>query len=181
LKTNPGKVTAGTGGVGSVAHVLSILLQNQIDSKFQIIPYRGNAPALQDLVAGQIDFMFDSPATSLPHIRDRRIKVFAVTDARRLPAAPDIPTIEEVGLPELRFSYWQSLWAPKGTPKDIIAMLNAVIVKILAEPATRSRFAELALNTFPPEQQTPEALATWQKNEIDKWGAIIRAAGIKAE
>jgi tripartite-type tricarboxylate transporter receptor subunit TctC len=181
LKTNSSKATAGTGGVGSVAHVLGILLQNQIDSKFQLIPYRGNAPALQDLIAGQIDFMFDSPSTSLPNIRDGRIKAFAVTDTQRLSVAPDIPTIGEVGLPGLRFSYWQSLWAPRGTPKDIIARLNAVIVEVLAEPATRSRFAELALNTFPREQQTPDALATWQKNEIDKWGAIIRAAGIKAE
>jgi tripartite-type tricarboxylate transporter receptor subunit TctC len=181
LKANSNKAVAGTAGVGGVAHVLSILLQNEIGSKFQLIPYRGNAPALQDLVAGQIDFMFDSPATSLPHIRDGRLKAFAVTDTRRLPAAPDIPTIEEVGLPGLRFSYWQSLWAPKGTPKDIVARLNAVIVEVLADPATRSRFAELALNTFPREQQTPAALAMWQKSEIDKWGAIIKAAGIKAE
>ena len=181
LKASSGKATAGTGGVGSVAHVLGILLQNQIGSKFQLIPYRGNAPALQDLVAGQIDFMFDSPATSLPQIRDGHIKAFAVTDTQRLSVAPDIPTIEEAGLPGLRLLYWQSLWAPKGTPRDIIARLNAVIVEVLADPATRSRFAELALNTFPREQQTPDALATWQKNEIDKWGAIIRAAGIRAE
>jgi tripartite-type tricarboxylate transporter receptor subunit TctC len=181
LRTNSSKATAGTAGVGSVAHVLSILLEKETGSKFQMIPYRGNALALQDLVAGQIDFMFDPPATSMGHIRDKRLKAFAVTDTRRLPSAPDIPTIDEVGLPQLRFSYWQSLWAPKGTPKDIIAILNAVIVKALAEPATHSRFAELALDTFPREQQTPEALATWQRAEIEKWGAIIKAAGIRVE
>jgi tripartite-type tricarboxylate transporter receptor subunit TctC len=181
LKTNPNKATAGTAGVGSVAHVLSILLQKKTASKFQMIPYRGNALALQDLVAGQIDFMFAPPATSMGHIRDKRLKAFAVTDTRRLPTAPDIPTIEEVGLPELLFSFWQSLWAPEGTPKDIIVTLNAVIVKALAEPATRSRFAELALDTFPQEQQTPEALATWQRAEIEKWGTVIKAAGIRVE
>jgi tripartite-type tricarboxylate transporter receptor subunit TctC len=156
-------------------------LQKETGSKFQMIPYRGNALALQDLVAGQIDFMFDPPATSMGHIRDKRIKAFAITDTRRLPAAPDIPTVEEIGLPELRFSFWQSLWAPKGTPKHIIGTLNAVIVKVLEEPATRSRFAELGLNTFPRVQQTPEALAMWQRQEIDKWGALIKGAGIKAE
>jgi tripartite-type tricarboxylate transporter receptor subunit TctC len=125
--------------------------------------------------------MFDPPATSMEHIRDKRLKAFAITDTRRLPAAPDVQTVEEVGLPELRFLSWQSLWAPKGTPKDIIGTLNSVIVKVLEEPTTRSRFAELAFNTFPREQLTPEALAMWQRQEIEKWWPIIKAAGIKAE
>jgi tripartite-type tricarboxylate transporter receptor subunit TctC len=181
LRANPDKGLAATAGVGSMAHVNSILLQNATGTRFQLIPYRGNAQALQDVVAGQIDFMFDSPSTSLAQVRAGKIKALAVTDPHRLAVAPEIPTTEEAGLPGFTCLYWQSLWAPKGTPKDIVNRLNAVIVKVLADPATRSRFAELGLDSFPRDQQTPEALSRWQRREIEKWGSIIKAAGIKAE
>jgi len=181
IKANEGKVSAGTAGAGSATHVASVYFQNVTGTRFQFVPYRGTGPALQDLVAGQIDFIVDQASNSLQHVRDGKIRAYAVTASARLPSAPDIPTVAEAGLPSLDISVWYGLWAPKGTPKEIIAKLNAAAVQALSEPAVRQRFAELGLDMPPRDRLTPEALAAYQKAEIEKWWPVIKDANIKTE
>jgi len=181
LKANPDKALLGTPGVGSPAHIGGVFFQHATGSRIQFVPYRGGSSAMQDLLAGQIDMMFDSPANSLPQVRAGGIKAFAVTARSRLAAAPDIPTADEAGLPEFYFSSWTALWVPKGTPKEAIARLNAAVADALAEPAVRRRLADLGQDIPPRDQQTPAALGALQKAEIVKWWPIIKAAGIKAE
>jgi len=179
LKANQDKVSAGTAGVGSASHIGGISFQNITGLKFPFIPYRGAAPAMQDLIGGQIDLMFDQAANSLPQVRSGKIKAYAVTANARLSAAPDIPTVDEAGLPGLHIAVWHGIWAPRGTPKDVIAKLNAAIVATLADPAVRQRFTDLGQVIPPREQQTPEALGAFHKAEIEKWWPIIRAANVE--
>jgi tripartite-type tricarboxylate transporter receptor subunit TctC len=181
LKANPDKASEGTAGPGSPQHVAGVFFQKATDTHFQFVPYRGAAPAMQDLLAGQIDMIIDDPTNSLPQVRTGRIKAFAVTAKTRLASAPDIPTVDEAGLPGFYFSRWHALWAPRATPKDVVLRLNAAVVDALADPAVRARLAELGQEVFPREQQTPEALGALQKAEIEKWWPIIKAAGIKGE
>ena len=181
IKGNEGKVSAGTAGAGSATHVAGVYFQNVTGTRFQFVPYRGTGPALQDLVAGQIDFIVDQASNSLQHVRDGKIRAYAVTAGARLPSAPDIPTVAEAGLPSLDISVWYGLWAPKGTPKEIIAKLNAAAVQALSEPTVRQRFAELGLDMPPRDRLTPEALAAYQKAEIEKWWPVIKGANIKTE
>jgi tripartite-type tricarboxylate transporter receptor subunit TctC len=181
LKANPDKALAGTGGAGSPQHIGGILLQNATGARFQFVPYRGGAPAMQDLVAGQIDFMVDDPTNALPQLRSGTIKAYAVASKSRLVQAPDIPTVDEAGLPDFYYSRWHALWAPKGTPKDVITKLNAAVVDALANSVVRARLTELAQEIYPRDRQTPEALGAFQKAEIEKWWPIIKTAGIKAE
>jgi tripartite-type tricarboxylate transporter receptor subunit TctC len=181
LKTNPDSASFGSAGVGTPPHVVGVLFQNLTNTRFQFVHYRGVAPAEQDLLAGQIDFMVDSPTTALPQVRAGSIKAYAVTAKSRLAAAPDIPTVDEAGLSGMYLSVWLGLWAPKGTPNEVIARLNSAVRGALADPATQSRLADLAQEVFPPDQQTPEALRALQKADIEKWWPIIKAAGIKAE
>jgi tripartite-type tricarboxylate transporter receptor subunit TctC len=157
------------------------LFQKATGTRFQFIPYRGGGPALLDLVAGQIDLMLVAAADASGHVRAGTIKTFAVMAKARMASEPDIPTIDEAGIPELYFSNWYGLFAPKGTPMPVVAKLNAAAVDALAHPTARSRLAELGQEIPPREQQTPEALRSFQKAEIEKWWPIIRAAGIKAE
>ena len=181
LKANPDVAAAGTAGGGSPQHVDGAFFQNATGTRFRFVPYRGGAPAMQDLVARQIDLIFADQTTSLPQVRSGNIKAFAVTGKRRLAAAPDIPTVDEAGLPGFYCSVWNALFAPKGTPRDIIARLNAAAVDALAEPEVRQRLADLGQQIVPREEQTPEALAVFHKTEIAKWWPIIRATGIRAE
>src|SRR5499427_7681712 len=181
LKANPDTAAAGTAGGGSPQHVDGVFFQNATGTRFRFVPYRGGAPAMQDLVAGQIDLIFADQTTSLPQARSGSIKAFAVTGKRRLAAAPDIPTVDEAGLPGFYCSVWNALFAPKGTPRDIVARLNAAAVEALAEPGVRQRLADLGQQIVPREEQTPEALAAFHKAEIEKWLPIIKAAGIRAE
>jgi tripartite-type tricarboxylate transporter receptor subunit TctC len=181
LKANPDKASAGTTGTGGASHVAAISFQKETGTRFQFVPYRGLAPAMQDLVAGQIDIMVDNPATSLSQARAGTIKAYATTAKTRLAAAPDIPTADEAGLPGFNVSQWTAIWAPKGTPKDIIAKLNEAVMESLADSNVLARLTDLGQHIPPPEQQTPEALRAYQKAEIDKWWPIIKAAGIKAE
>jgi tripartite-type tricarboxylate transporter receptor subunit TctC len=181
LKANPDKALLGTQGIGNMGHIVGVLFQNVTGSRFQFVPYRGSAPAMQDLIAGQIDMMIDSPAAAVPMARAGAIKAYAVTGTHRLLNAPNIPTADEAGLSGFYASNWRGLWAPKGTPKDIIAKLDLAVVDALADPVVRSRFDGLGLEIAPRQQQTPEALAALQKAEIEKWWPIIKAAGIKAE
>ena len=181
VRANQDKASAGSIGVGSAAHVAGVQFQNLTGLQFQYVSYRGAAPALQDLMGGQIDFLFDHLAHSLPHVRAGKVRAYAVTAAARSPSAPDIPTFDEAGVPGLHVLIWYGLWAPKGTPKDIIARLNAAVREALADPGVSKRLSDLGQVIPPPEQQTPEALAAYHKAEIDKWWPLIRAAGIKVE
>ena len=181
LKANSAKATQGTAGHGSGSHVSGVYLQSITGARFQFVPYRGAGPAMQDLVAGQIDIMIDQAANSLPQVRAGTIKAYAVTDRSRLAAAPDIPTVDEAGVPGLHISIWHALWMPKGTPKDVIARINAAVVEALADANTRRRLADLGQEIPPPEQQNPQALAAFHKAEIEKWWPIIKAANIKGE
>jgi tripartite-type tricarboxylate transporter receptor subunit TctC len=181
IKAHEGKVSAGTAGAGSATHVAGVYFQNVTGTRFQFVPYRGTGPALQDLVAGQIDFIVDQASNSLQHVRDGKIRAYAVTAHARLPSAPDIPTVAEAGLPALDISVWYGLWAPKGTPKDIIAKLNGAVVQALSDPTVRQRFGELGLDIPPRERQTPDALAAYHKAEIEKWWPVIKGANIKIE
>jgi tripartite-type tricarboxylate transporter receptor subunit TctC len=181
IKANEGKVSAGTAGAGSATHVAGVYFQNVTGTRFQFVPYRGTGPALQDLVAGQIDFIVDQASNSLQHVRDGKIRAYAVTANARLPSAPEIPTVAEAGLPSLDISVWYGLWAPRGTPKEIIGKLNAAAVQALGDPVVRQRFGELGLDIPPRDQLTPEALAAYQKAEIEKWWPVIKGANIKTE
>jgi tripartite-type tricarboxylate transporter receptor subunit TctC len=181
LRSHPNTVSAGHGGVGSASHVFAALFQITCGTKFALVPYRGNAPAIQDLVAERIDLLFDSPATAMPHVQARRIKAYAVTAQSRLASAPGIPTATEAGLPDFEISSWHAIWAPKGTPKQIIDTLNRAVISALAEPAVRERLAALGQEIPAPDQQAPDALAHFQRAEVARWWPVIKAAGIKAQ
>jgi len=181
VKANQDKAAVGSIGAGSAAHVAGVYFENIAGVKLNYIPYRGAAPALQDLLAGNIDFMFDHVANALPHVQAGKIRAYAVTSDQRLSSEPDIPTVDEAGLPKLHVSIWFGLWAPRGTPKDVVVKLNAAVKDALADPAIRERLAALGQVIPPVDQQTPEALAAHQKAEIEKWWPIVKAANIKAE
>jgi len=181
LKANANKATQGNSGIGSPSHVGGVFFQNAIGVRFQLVPYRSAGLSMQGLVAGDIDINLDTPAISLPQLQSGTIKAYAVTARQRLTTAPEIPTTDEAGLPGFHFSFWHAFWAPKGTPKDIVAKLNDAAVRALEEPTVRKRLIDLSQDIFPREQLTPEALGAFQKAEIDKWWPIIKAAGIKAE
>ena len=180
-KANAGKASAATVGAGSAAHVCLRYFQQKTGTSFQLVPYRGGAPVLQDLVAGQIDMFCAEASQTLPILRSGTIKAFAVMSKARWPAAPDVPTFDEVGVPGMYISFWNALWAPKGTPADAIARLNAAVVETLADHTVRQRLTELGHVIASREEQTPEGLAAFHKAEIEKWWPIIKTANIKPE
>jgi tripartite-type tricarboxylate transporter receptor subunit TctC len=181
LKARPGAPTAGTAGAGSGSHIAGLYFEKVTGIKLQYVPYRGTAPALNDLVAGQIDIIIDQTSNSISQVRAGTIRAYAVTDDRRVESAPDIPTTDEAGLPGFHMTLWSGLWVPKGTPKDIIAKLNAAAVAALSDPAVRKKLEDLGLEMPPKDQLSPEALGTWQKAEIAKWWPMIKAANVKVE
>jgi tripartite-type tricarboxylate transporter receptor subunit TctC len=181
LKANGSTATQGTAGHGSGSHLSGVYFQNITDTQFQFVPYRGAGPAMQDLVAGHVDLMIDQAANSLPQVRAGTIRAFAVTDKSRVAAAPDIPTVDEAGVPGLHISIWHALWMPKGTPKDIIAKLNAAVAETLADDSVRKKLAELGQEIPLRDMQTPEALFAYHKAEIEKWWPIVKKAGIKVD
>jgi len=181
LKANPDKASVGIPGVGGTGHLTGLAFQKETGTKFQFVPYRGNAPALQDLVAGQIDLQIEPASNYYAQVKAGAIKPYAITAKARIAAAREIPTTEEAGLPGFHAVLWYGLWIPKSTPKDIIAKLNAVMMEALADPVSRQRFVVLGLELPPREQQTPDALRAFQKAEADKWWPIIKAANIKGQ
>jgi tripartite-type tricarboxylate transporter receptor subunit TctC len=181
LKANPGKASAATVGAGSAAHVCALYFQQKTGTSFALVPYRGGAPVLQDLVAGQIDFFCAEASQTLAFLRGGSIKAFAVMARERWPGAPAVPTFDEIGVPGMYISFWHGIWAPKGTPAEPIAKLNAAVGDTLADPAVRQRLTELGHVIFPREEQTPAALAAFYRAEIDKWWPIMQAANIKPE
>ena len=177
LKANPDKASMATSGVGCSVVSRRRIVSAKIRYALCLVPYRGTAPALQDLIAGQIDMMIDPAASSLPPVRDGQIKAYAVTAKSRLAAAPDIPTVDEAGLPGFHVSNWQRSLRPRVRRATVVTKLNAAVVDALADPAVRARLTDLRMEFFPREQQTPEALADFHKAEIEKWWPIIKAAG----
>ena len=181
LKDNPEKASQGTAGSGSPAHISGVYFQSVTGTRFQFVPYRGAAPAMKDLLGGEIDLLIDQAANALPEVKAGRIRAYAVTAKTRLKAAPDIPTVDEAGLPGFYISVWHGLWAPKAAPADVLAKLDDSVQRALADATVNQRLAAIGQEVPARKRQTPEGLRTLQKAEADKWWPIIRAAGIKAE
>ena len=181
LKANPDKATMGTSGIDGPSHIAGALFQQMTATRFTLVPYRGAGPAVQDLVAGQLDFGVYGPAAVLPHARAGAIKCYAVTAPKRMTSAVDYPTVDEAGLPGFHLSVWHGVWVPQGTPNDVIAKLNSALVAAVADATVSQRLRDIGQEIWPREQQTPEGLAAYQKAEIEKWWPIIKAAGIRAE
>jgi tripartite-type tricarboxylate transporter receptor subunit TctC len=181
LKANPDKASVGIAGVGATGHLTGISFQKETGTRFQFVPYRGNAPAMQDLLAEQIDFMIEPSSNFKSLVGAGSVKPYAITGRTRLPSSPDIPTADEAGLPGFFASLWYGLWVPKNTPKDIVAKLNATMVQVLADPAVQKRLDELGIQITPLAQQSPEALRGFQKAEAERWWPIIKASNLKTE
>ena len=181
LKAQPSPPTAGTAGAGSGSHIAGLYFENVAGVKLQYVPYRGTGPAMNDLVAGQIDLIVDQTSNSIGQVRAGNIRAYAITDSRRVESASDIPTVDEAGLPGFHMTLWSGLWVPKDTPRDIVAKLNTAAVDALSDPAVRKQLENLGLQMPPKDQLAPEALGAWQKAEIAKWWPMIKAANVKVE
>ncbi|WOH69510.1 tripartite tricarboxylate transporter substrate binding protein BugD [Bradyrhizobium sp. BWA-3-5] len=181
LKAQPAAPTAGTAGAGSGSHIAGLYFENVSGIKLQYVPYRGTGPAMNDLVAGQIDMIVDQTSNSIPQVRAGNIRAYAITDSKRVESVADIPTVDEAGLPGFHMTLWSGLWVPKDTPKDVVAKLNAATVEALNDPAVRKQLENLGLQMPPRDKLTPEALGAWQKAEIEKWWPMIKAANVKVD
>lgn len=181
LKAQPSAPTAGTAGAGSGSHIAGLYFENVSGIKLQYVPYRGTGPAMNDLVAGQIDMIVDQTSNSIGQVRAGNIRAYAITDSKRVESASDIPTVDEAGLPGFHMTLWSGLWVPKDTPKDVIAKLNAATMEALNDPAVRKQLENLGLQMPPKDKLTPEALGAWQKAEIEKWWPMIKAANVKVD
>ena len=181
LRSRPTPAAAGTAGAGSGSHIAGLYFESVAGIKLQYVPYRGTAPAMNDLVAGQIDLIVDQTSNSINQIRAGTIRAYAVTDSKRVEQAPDIPTTDEAGLSGFHMTLWSGLWAPKSTPKEIVARLNAAAVDALNDSSVRKQLENLGLQMPPQDQLTPEALGAWQKAEIAKWWPMIKAANVKVD
>ena len=181
LKARPTPATAGTAGAGSGSHIAGLYFENVSGVKLQYVPYRGTAPAMNDLVAGQIDLIVDQTSNSIGQVRAGNIRAYAVTSDKRLESAPDVPTTDEAGLPGFHMTLWSGLWVPKGTPKEIVTKLNAAAVDALTDPAVRKQLENLGLQMPPKDQLAPEALGAWQKSEIEKWWPMLKAANVRMD
>jgi tripartite-type tricarboxylate transporter receptor subunit TctC len=181
IKANPQKLLQGTVGSGTAQQLCGVSIQQMIGTKWQLIPYRGGPPAMQDMLAGQINFMCTATGSFLPLVRAGKIRAYALTAKARSEAAPDIPTVDEAGLPGLYVSVWNALWAPAGTPPEIVAKLNVAADAAMADPVFHKRIVEMGLDMPPADQRTPEALESLRKADVAKWWPVIKAAGLKVE
>jgi tripartite-type tricarboxylate transporter receptor subunit TctC len=181
LRARSAPASAGTAGAGSGSHIAGLYFENLTGIKLQYVPYRGTGPAMNDLVAGQIDLIVDQLSNSIQQVRAGNIRAYAVTDAKRVESASDIPTVDEAGLSGFHMTLWSGMWVPKGTPKDIIAKLNATVVAVMKDPAVKKQFEDLGLQMPPNDKLTPEGLGAWQKAEIAKWWPVIKAANVKVD
>ncbi|HEY0851285.1 MAG TPA: tripartite tricarboxylate transporter substrate binding protein BugD [Bradyrhizobium sp.] len=181
LRARSTPASAGTAGAGSGSHIAGLYFENLTGIKLQYVPYRGTGPAMNDLVAGQIDLIVDQLSNSIQQVRAGNIRAYAVTDAKRVESASDIPTVDEAGLPGFHMTLWSGMWVPKGTPKEVIAKLNASAAEALSDPAVKKQFENLGLQMPPKDKLTPAALGEWQKAEIAKWWPVIKAANVKVD
>ncbi len=181
IKAQSGKATMGTVGVGGPTDVAARIFAKHAGVTFQIVPYRGGAPLLQDLLGAHIDFTFGQAATYLSYVRQGELKAYAVLQPKRWWAAPEVPTLDELGITDIDASFWHGIWVPKGTPPDVIATLNAAIREALADPKVQERFKAVGQEVWPASEQTPAALAAKQKAEIARWAPAIKEAGIKVQ
>ena len=181
LKAENGKATAGTVGIGGPTEIAGLLFAKQTGTQFQTARYTGGAPLLQDLLGGHIDFAFGQAATYLSYVRNGQLKAYAVLQPKRWWAAPEVPTLDELGIPNIHASFWHGLWAPKGTPPDVIAKLNAAVRETLADASVQQRLRNVGQEIWPLAEQTPAALAAKQKAEIAEWTPIVKQAGIKID
>jgi tripartite-type tricarboxylate transporter receptor subunit TctC len=181
LTANPDKAVIGTAGVGSSPHIAGIFFEQQTGTRLRFVPYRGVGPATQDMLAGRVDLMIDLIANALPQLRAGNVKAFAVMSSKRLGVAPDLPTVDEAGVPGLYVASWQAIWAPKGTPEPVIAKLNAAVVDTLADAQVRERLTEMAQDIPERDEQTPQALGALQRADMAKWLPIVKTAAVKAD
>jgi tripartite-type tricarboxylate transporter receptor subunit TctC len=181
LKANPGQATQGTAGTGGASHIAGVFFQRASGTQYQMVPFRGSAPAMQNLLAGQIDMMIDLAASASPQVKAGTIKTYAVTAKTRLGATPDVPTVDEAGLPGFYVSSWHAVWVPKGTPRDVVEKLNSAVVQALADLQVHKRLTEVGQDVYPRDQQTPEALRTFHAAEAEKWWPIVKAANIQSQ
>lgn len=181
LKSNPGKATAATVGAAGGAQVATIYFQQTVGTSFQFVPYKGGGPAVQDMMTGRVDLMLDQAANALGPVQSGSIRAYAVMAPKRWAPLPDVPALDEAGIPGLHVSYWHALWAPKGTPKDVIARLNVAAKAALADPVVKVRLTAVGHDIWPVEQQSPEALAAYHRSEAEKWWPIVRASKLRAE
>jgi tripartite-type tricarboxylate transporter receptor subunit TctC len=181
LKDNPDKARTGNVGPASGTNVNAIYFQNTTGTRLQFVPHKSVQTAIKALASGELDLLFDQASNSLPHLRAGAIKAYAVTSKTRTVSAPEVPTTDEGGLAGFYSANWYGLWAPKGTPKEVLVRVNRAVVEALADPALGKQLSSQGLDLPPPDQRTPEALAAFHKSEIEKWWPILKAAGIKAQ
>jgi tripartite-type tricarboxylate transporter receptor subunit TctC len=181
LKANPDKASAAMVGSGGIDQIAGTYFQQKTGTRFQFVPYRGGPPIVQDLVAGHIDMWFSGAQAAIGQVRSGQLKAYAVLANSRWFAAPDVPSTAETGLSDLTITFWIGLWAPKSTPKQVIAKINSAVVASQADQLVRQRLRDQGVEPPPPEQQTPEAFAAFHKAEVEKWWPFIKTANIKAE
>jgi tripartite-type tricarboxylate transporter receptor subunit TctC len=180
-KANKDKVNLANAGVGSASHLAGMLFMSALQTDLTTIPYKGTGPAMNDLLGGQVDFMIDQTINTTSHIKAGKIKVYGVTTKKRLASLPDVPTMSEAGMPNFEITVWHALYAPKGTPKPIIDQLSKALQEALKDPTLNQRFGELGSESVAQNRATPDALRAHLKSEIDKWGPIIKKAGVFAD
>ncbi|HEX6529546.1 MAG TPA: tripartite tricarboxylate transporter substrate binding protein BugD [Burkholderiales bacterium] len=181
IKKNKDKVSYANAGIGAASHLCGMLFMSAIDTDFLTVPYKGTAPAMNDLLGGQVDFMCDQTTNTTSQIKSGKVRAYAVTSAKRVPSLPDIPTLAEVGVKNAEVGIWHGLYAPKGTPKPVIDKLVSALQEALKDEGVQKRFADLGATTMPASQQNPAALAKHLKAEIDKWAPLIKKAGQYAD